>query len=93
MRPTNSVVKLASIIEVNALSYPFDIACFILAPFLNSSFILSKISTLASMDIPIVSTIPAMPGSVREADSCASIPRIKNILKNSAKLATIPPPE
>ena len=40
------------------------------------------------MDIPIVNTIPAIPGNVKEAESCAKIPRIKNILKNKARLAT-----
>ena len=68
-------------------------ACFKLAPFLISSLILSKIRTLASIDIPIVKTIPAIPGKVSDAESCAKIPSIKNILKNRARFATIPPPE
>ena len=44
------------------------------------------------MDIPIVNTIPAIPGNVKEAESCAKIPRMKNILKNKARLATNPAP-
>ena len=69
IKPTRRVVKLASIIDVKALSYPLEIACFKFAPFLSYSLILSKIRTLASIDIPIVSTIPAIPGNVREADN------------------------
>ena len=56
-------------IDVYALLYPLEIACFNIAPFLNSSLILSKIRTLASIDIPIVRTIPAIPGKVSEADN------------------------
>ena len=41
--PTKSVVTLASIIDVYALLYPLEIAFFKIAPFLNSSLILSKI--------------------------------------------------
>ena len=40
----------------------------------------------------MVKTIPAIPGRVKEADNCANIPKIKNILKNKARLATNPPP-
>ena len=39
-----------------------------LSLFFNSSLILEKIKTLASTAIPIVKTIPAIPGNVKVAD-------------------------
>ena len=61
------VVTLASIIVVNARSYPPSIAAFGVFPFLSSSLLLSKIITFASIDIPTVNIKPAIPGSVSVA--------------------------
>ena len=59
------VVTLPSIIAERALSKPsFILACTDL-PFLSSSLIRVNIITLASTAIPILSIIPATPGSVR----------------------------
>ncbi|MEO1255050.1 MAG: protein translocase subunit SecD, partial [Bacteroidota bacterium] len=48
------------------LTIGMEIAAFNPAPFLNSSLILSNMSTLASIAIPIVNTIPAIPGRVSD---------------------------
>ena len=59
-----NVVKFASTIATNAFSYPLCTAsCGLFWAFI-SSLILSNIITFASTDIPIVSIIPAIPGSV-----------------------------
>ena len=57
----NSVVMFASRIVTVALSKPFRIAILSAAPRSSSSRIRSKISTLASTDIPTVNTRPARP--------------------------------
>ena len=62
-----SVVKFASIMVAIAREYPAIIASLIALPLRNSSLILSKIRTLESTAIPIVKTIPAIPGKVRVA--------------------------
>ena len=62
-----SVVIFASRMVAIALSNPFFTARNVLESFLNSSLILSKTKTLASTAMPIVKTIPAIPGSVRVA--------------------------
>ena len=61
------VVRFASTIVETALLNPWSIDSNIF--FLNkfSSLILSKINTLASTAIPIVRTIPAIPGRVNVA--------------------------
>ena len=58
------VVILESIIAVSALEKPESTALASGFPLLNSSFILSKITIFASTAIPILSTIPAIEGSV-----------------------------
>jgi len=70
------VVKLASRMVVKALANPASIAAIGDFPFLNSSRILSKIRTFASTDIPIVRTIPAIPGRVSAALNRESAPKI-----------------
>ena len=80
----NPVVILASKIEERALLNPSAIAFRIPFPFLNSSRIRSNISTLASTDIPIVKTIPAMPGKVRTAPNPAKIPKIRRMFNIKA---------
>ena len=72
---------------------PSDIDCFKPFSFLISSLILSKIKTFASTDIPIVRTIPAIPGRVKTAPNPAKIPKINtrlNINAISAKNPEIP---
>ena len=84
------VVIFASKIDDKALLKPSETAC--LRPFsrLSSSLTLSKISTLASTDIPIVKTIPAMPGKVSTAPSPERNPKIKTIFKTKATSANKP---
>ena len=53
-----------SMIVTVAFAKPFRIAIRAAAPFFSSSRMRSKISTLASTDIPTVSTRPASPGRV-----------------------------
>ena len=62
-----SVVTLASIIVFNACLYPISTEAIGERPDLISSLILSNIKTLASTAIPIVKTIPAIPGNVKVA--------------------------
>ena len=56
----------------------------------NSSRIRSYISTFASTAIPIVSTIPAMPGKDNTAPKEASTPNMNKIFSTSAKFAAHP---
>ena len=58
--------------------------------FFNSSRILSYIRTLASTDIPIVNTIPAIPGSVKTAPREDKTPKMKKIFASKATLETKP---
>ncbi len=89
-RAVRPVVIFASNIEERALLKPSDIDCFKPFSFLISSLILSKIRTFASTDIPIVRTIPAIPGRVKTAPKPAKIPKIKTILNIKAISAKIP---
>ena len=57
---------------------------------LSSSRIRSKTSTLASTAMPIVSTMPAIPGRVRVAPIIDKRPKIKPTLIISAALAKRP---
>ena len=59
-------------------------------PLNNSSRIRSKISTFASTDIPIVNTIPAIPGSVNTAPKPDRIPKINNRFSINAISAPTP---
>jgi len=89
-KAANKVVKLASTIVEIALWKPDSIASKISRPDLNSSLILSKIKTFASTAIPIVNTIPAIPGKVRVACNRLNNAKIKIILQNNAILAKTP---
>ena len=60
----NVVIFASRIVEI-ALSNPFFTANIGLLDFVSSSFILSKTTTFASPAIPIVKTIPAIPGNVK----------------------------
>ena len=84
------VVILASKIEERALLKPSLIDCFKPFSFFSSSLTLSKIRTFASTDIPIVRTIPAIPGRVRTAPRPARIPNIKTMFSIKAISANIP---
>ena len=59
-----NVVILPSIIAGNALEKPLCTATLKECHAINSSFILSNITTFASTAIPTESTIPAIPGNV-----------------------------
>ena len=90
MRAVNPVVMLASRMDDKALLKPSLTDCFSPLPFTNSSLILSKIRTFASTDIPIVNTIPAIPGKVKTAPRPAKIPKIKTIFNTKATSANKP---
>ncbi len=66
-----SVVMCASKMVRNARSNPSWTAWRIPRWWRSSSRMRSKMSTFASTDMPIVSTMPAMPGSVRVAPNPA----------------------
>ncbi len=84
IKAVNPVVMLASKIEDKALLKPSEIDFLIPFPFLTSSRTLSNIKTFASTEIPIVKTIPAIPGRVNTAPSPAKIPKINKIFKTNA---------
>ena len=67
IKAVSPVVILASKIDESALLKPSETASFIPFPLVSSSRMRSKISTLASTEIPIVKTIPAIPGRVSTA--------------------------
>ena len=81
------VVIFASKIEDRALLKPSETDCFKPLSLYNSSLTLSKIRTLASTDIPIVKTIPAMPGKVNTAPKPDKNPNINTIFKTKATSA------
>ena len=72
-----NVVIFASIIAESAFSYPNSIA--LAGPLFNliSSLMRSKIKTFASTAIPIVNTIPAIPGSVNVAPMALNNQKLK----------------
>ena len=84
------VVIFASRIEERALLNPSETDCFKPLALFNSSLTLSKIKTLASTEIPIVKTIPAIPGRVSTAPRPVRIPKIRRIFKTRAKSAKKP---
>ena len=90
--PVKSVVMFASIIADKApfTENPSSTDCF--KPFfLNKlSFILSKIITFASTDIPMVNMIPAIPGNVNTALKEAKIPKINKMFTANAMSANNP---
>ena len=84
------VVMFASNIEDKAFANPSATAWLFPLPFANSSLIRSKISTFASTDIPIVKTIPAIPGNVNTAFKLVSTPKINKMFNNKAISANTP---
>ena len=84
------VVMLASKIDERALLNPSAIAFLTPLPFYISSLIHSKIRTFASTEMPIVKTIPAIPGNVKTAPKPASTPKIRTRFNINAISAKIP---
>ena len=87
---TIKVVSCASKILVNARLKPATIADFGLAPLASSSRMRSNISTLASTAIPMVNTIPAIPGKVSAEPINDMMAKIIIKLKINAILAIKP---
>ena len=89
--PAISVVTFESRIVPQARSYPAWIAACGVAPQRSSSRMRSLISTLASIAMPSVSAIAAMPGSVSVACSIDSMvlgePQIVNQVKEAYRVA------
>ncbi len=83
MTATKSVVTLASIIVLSEFVLPFLNAVSKLTPFLNSSLIRAKLSTLASTAIPIPNNIAAIPGSVKTPPTNQNIPNVITVYINS----------
>ena len=90
IKAVKPVVMLASKIEERAFPKPSAIAWLCPFPFANSSLIRSKISTLASTDIPMVNTIPAIPGRVSTAFKLTNTPKINKMFNRRAISAKIP---
>ncbi|MOA00292.1 hypothetical protein D3C78_1196480 [compost metagenome] len=90
MPPTSSEVRLASRIAVKARLKPSWIARCTDMPLAISSRIREKISTLASTAIPMVSTIPAIPGKVRVAPSTDISATSRTMFSASATVAIRP---
>ena len=86
-REAIKVVTLASRIVPKDFEYPDSTADIGFFSLLISSLILSNIITLASTAMPMVNTIPAIPGSVSVAWSNDRIPTMKIIFKINAKFA------
>ena len=59
-------------------------------PLASSSRMRSKIRMLASTAMPMVSTMPAMPGSVMVALVRAIVPSTSTVFTSSARSATTP---
>ena len=90
MKAAIKVVIFASKIVVLDFVYPLSKATILLFSDFDSSLILSKINTLASTAIPIVKTIPAIPGSVKVALIIVKIDNKIIKLKINAMFAKIP---
>ena len=84
------VVIFASKTAVFAFLYPLSKAKILFFSVFTSSFILSKIKTLASTAMPTVKIIPAIPGRVKVASNKVKIPTNKNKLIIKATLAIKP---
>ena len=90
IKAVNPVVIFASNIDDKALLKPSLTDCLRPLALESSSLILSNIRTLASTDIPIVKTIPAIPGKVRTAPKPAKTPKINTIFNTRATSAYKP---
>ena len=85
-----SVVMLESMMVVIARLYPASMAATGDLPECISSRMRSLMSTLASTAMPMVSTMPAMPGRVRVEPISDSTPKMMAMLIRSAMLANTP---
>jgi len=90
MTATMKVVRLASTTVASARANPESKDCTIERPELRSSRTRSKMMTLESTAMPMVRTMPAMPGSVSVAPSRVSDATISATLAASAMLAISP---
>src|SRR5690625_468825 len=79
--PTIKLVRFESKMVAQARSKPICMACCGLSPLRNSSRIRSLISTLASMAIPKVRAMAAIPGNVKVACSMDKTANNNKILK------------
>ena len=89
-RAAKSVVTFASSIVRKAFPKPSCIAALGFSVRLISYLIRWKINTFASTAMPMVKTIPAMPGKVNVAPKAPRTDIIKIILKISATTAKTP---
>ena len=87
--PTSSVVRLASRIVTNALSYPAVIAVQRRFPIFVSSLMRSKIKTFASTAIPMVSKMPAIPGRVNTGRDM-TLPPVERPIPRKPEATIIP---
>ena len=78
---------LESKIDDKACLKPSTTAWLMFLPLRNSSLDRSNISTLESTAIPMVSTIPAIPGKVSTAPILANTPNMRRILNTRARSA------
>ena len=85
-----NVVTLASMIVRSACRKPISTAETGVRPLRVSSRMRSNTSTLASTAMPIVSTMPAMPGNVRVACKAESAATINAMFTESATVAATP---
>ena len=83
-------VRFESMIVPEALVKPASSAEMGVRPFFTSSRMRSLIRMFASSAVPSVSTMPAMPGSVRVASSTESAASISMMLTSSAMSASQP---
>ena len=90
MAAVMSVVRFESMMEMLARLKPAFTASSAVIPALSSSLMRSKIRTLASTDIPMVSTMPAMPGRVSVAPKSVMPARRMVMVKQSMMSATRP---
>ena len=87
IRAVSAVVMLESKIDDKACLKPSTTAWLIFLPLRNSSLDRSNISTFESTAIPMVSTIPAIPGKVSTAPILANTPNMRRILNMRARSA------
>src|SRR5207245_2787149 len=91
IRPEQNVVTFESRIAYQARSKPLSIAARGVLPRRSSSRMRSRIRTFASTAMPMVSTMPAMPGSESVKPKAAKVPIRKSRFRSSAASATTPP--
>ena len=88
--PDTTTVTWVSMTVVNARRKPASMAARTVFPSRNSSRMRSKMRMLVSTAMPIVSTMPAMPGNVSVAWNQAIAARRMRRLSTSARSAIAP---